>query len=210
MHYSCIVMFAYCKPTGFIEDFDNILHSLYVRLDLIYWMSFIFVIKSTFQCICAPLTLWWWLKHLCCSGWYAVSAFHDYVGLKNKWSFIQILYLLVFLKLVLMSLFLFREQLRCCWTRTSIPASWRTMYAHQGAPPSTPCTSWRVVASAASWSMQWRLHAFGHGETVTPVNNNHTSTPFPRPGFWTLFLWLLLVGPNIPQQLELSWCCGLF
>lgn len=109
-------------------------------------------------------------------GWYAVSALHDYAGLKKISRPIY----KSLLSLFFMFPFLFREQPRCCWTRSSTPASWRTMCAHQGAPPSTPCTSWRAVASAASWSMQSRLRAFGHGETVAPVNQNHTSTLLPR------------------------------
>lgn len=62
--------------------------------------------------------------------------------------------------------FTFREQQRCCLSRSNTLASWRTMCAHQGAPPSTPYTFWRVVASAASLSMQWRLLASGHGEKI--------------------------------------------
>lgn len=68
---------------------------------------------------------------------------------------------------------------RCCWTRSSIQASSRTTSAPPGGPPSTPCTSWRVGASAPCSSMRLRRPASEHGGSLS-------STPGPplRDGHW--------------------------
>lgn len=118
----------------------------------------------------------------------------------NPWS--PCLVLSLFLCLLL----LLREQPRCCWTRSSTLASWRTMCAHQGAPPSTPCTSWRAGVSEASWSMQSRLRAFEHGEK---------SSSSPKTGFWTFphkftQKCQLFYFPTIPPDMFLSIFCWVY
>lgn len=144
-------------------------YGLYVRLDLISWMSFFKNVYIPMHARTAPITM-----RTKASLFVAVNRLSTSWRSRIKPQIVPLVKPLspCFPPFVLV--FLSREPLRCCWTQSSTQASWRTMCAHQGAPPSTPCMSWRAEASAASWSTPWRLRAFGHGETVAPVNPKST------------------------------------